>query len=323
MSTIVKVSREEAPALRHLLDGFPPGAERMFLDPDEPVEWALLQQAEDPGLGSLEDLTGQLRRELDRCGEDEDALCARLPLRVFTPTAGTWRAWWEYLLDWIPEVWADPVLDPAADGGPPLPRVSRFTDRETADAAVTQVLRSHERRLREWATGPGEPRRLHLYAELGRDVGVVMIRNRSRGSAPSLAARACAVTLSREPVSGRPLVAAAYPELDLPVSPRQRYPDLPLLFGAYFGQDHDGLDGHRWRAEWRFNTRATPQLRDRVADQLRALLAEDDAELRLDVEALGSYVLPDQPRRWVTGLLRRLTVPDWSLPVGFIDPVTH
>jgi hypothetical protein len=320
---IDKVRDEEAPALRHLMRVFSPDCEFHFLDPDEPVECALLDLAADPALGAVPELVAQIRRELAAYGSDPDLLVQRLSMYVVVPTGGTWRAWWDYLAAWLPEYGQDPSLDPKIDNRTPLPRASRFTDHETANRAVTEVLRANEPRFRAWAADPQAPRRLHLYAGLGRDIGVVMVRDATGRPTLSEPARACAVTMTRDPAGGNAMVAAAYPEILLPSGPRERYPELPDLFGAYFGQDHDGLDTQRWRAEWRFNIRLTDELRVRTAEQLRHLLAEPDEELGRSVEALGSYVLPAQMRRWVTGLLRRVTVPDWTLPPGFIDPVTH
>lgn len=323
MTRVQKVTDEEAPALRHLMREFPPDAELEYIDPDEPVEWALIQQARNPALGTINDLTRQIRDAVAAYGDDPDLLVTRLPMRVFIPTGGTWRAWWEYLLAWMPEAWEHPVLDPKIDSAVPLPRASRFTDQETANRAVTDVLRANEQRFRAWAGDPSAPRRLHLYAGLSRPIGVVMTRDESGSPLPSVPAEACAVTMTRDPAGGNAMVAAAYPEIALPDGPRERYPDLPQLFGAYFGQDYDGLDTHRWRAEWRFNIRLTHAQRERTADQLRQLLSEPDDGLRRSVETLGSYVLPTQMRRWVTGLRRRLTVPDWTLPPDFVDPVTR
>jgi hypothetical protein len=322
MTRIEKVSDEEAPALRHLMRWFSPSAEVDFIDPDEPVEWALDALPEQPELGTLDDLLAQIGRELGAYPEEED-LSTRLAMKVFTPTAGTWRAWWEYLLEWMPQVWANPVLDPRVHDTYPLPRASRFTDQETANRSVTEVLGAHEQRFREWAGDTSGPRRLHLYADLGREIGRVVARGADGRPSDPQPARAVAVTMSRLADSEQVVVAAAYPELVLASTARDRLPDLPGLFGAYFGQDYASLDHHRWRAEWRFNTRATPRQRQLVAGQLLELLAEHDADLLADVEALGSYVLPVQLRRWVTGLHRRITVPDWTLPAGFVDPVNH
>lgn len=329
---VTRVSEDEAPALRQLLQWYSPGAESEFVDPDAPAECALHQRLERghdgsiagpvSGLatGHLDDLIEQLHGELERSGGDDEVLAARLGVPLAVPTGSSWHAWCRYLMTWLPAEAERPSLDRHQPYGASPPRASRFTDTKTADAAVADVLRACEAEFRSWAVDDDGPRRLHLYADLERDLGVVMPRAVSDGDPGAVSAEgtvpatACVVVVKRDQESGRPTVVATYPDLVLPGDARQRYPDLPLLLGAYFGQDYDGLDADRWNAERVFNLYTPAPVKQRIADQLHDLLAEDDAVLRVAVEALGSYVLPTQLRRWVAGLRRRMTTPDWTLP---------
>ena len=186
--------------------------------------------------------------------------------------------------------------------------MARYTDRDTANRAATQVLRAHEERLRAWASAPAGTPRLHLYADLGHDVGQVLAGT-DRAATPASSA---VVLMTTSPGTGRPFIATSYPEIGLTGWARSRYPDLTLLFGGYFGQDHATLDPSRWRAEANLNTSTAPATRARVVTQLEELLLEEDEGLLRSVEALGSYVLPVQPRRWVTGLHRRMCMIDWT-----------
>ena len=63
-----------------------------------------------------------------------------------------------------------PLEDGGRAGAPKA--TSRFTDRATAQTAITQVLRANEAALRDFAAHPSS-RSLELSANLGRDIGVV------------------------------------------------------------------------------------------------------------------------------------------------------
>ncbi|MBI4943558.1 MAG: hypothetical protein HY830_22685 [Actinobacteria bacterium] len=255
---------------------------------------------------------------------DEDAALAMLGLFVALPAGGSVVGWLRYLDEHLTEFY--PHRKPQTIGGDGClpPRASRFTDRETGNDAATQVLRANESLLRAWSDDPSGPWRLHLYADLGRPVGYYLSGDEVRAyrragpeSAPQPErheASGCVVVMRRDRETRRPYVATAYPEKHLSAGTRERYPDLPLLLGGYLGQDYGALDGNRWVAERNYNTSTPEAVRERAADQLVRLLASDDATLRADVEALGSYVMPDALRRWVAGLHRRMTRLDWSVP---------
>ncbi|WP_088286945.1 RNase A-like domain-containing protein [Kineosporia sp. A_224] len=309
------------PRLRFLLSGYAPGSEVHALDPDSVPESVVFRWPDE----ALEELRGDISRALDvmSAGDDEAALDL-LGLHVGLPAGGTAAGWLRYLGEHLTEFFPHRKPQTINGDGCLPPRASRFTDRETGNDAATQVLRANESLLRAWSDDPSGPWRLHLYADLGRPVGhylsgeeVQAYRRAGPGSAPEPARHAatgCVVVMRRDRETRRPYVATAYPEKHLPVGTRERYPDLPLLLGGYLGQDYGALDGNRWVAERNYNSSTPAAVRERAADQLVRLLASDDATLRADVEALGSYVMPDALRRWVTGLHRRMTRLDWSAP---------
>lgn len=312
MTSHPRITAAQAPALRHLLDAFPPHADEDFLDPDSPAEWAL-HYYDEAALGPISALPHQLADVLLQVQGDDAALAGRLGMFVPVPAGGTWHAWCRYLQAWLPQAWQQPELDPQAPEWGRLWRASRFTDPESANRAVTDVLRARQDRFRSWAAAPAGPPRLYLYADLGRELGTVKHR---RGpddpDGPVQPVTACAVLMGRDPHGDTPVVYAAYPEIALAPDAADRYPDLALLFGGYFGQDYDVLDGTRWAAERSFNTVTPAAVRDRVVGQLESLLGEPEEGIGAAIEALGCYVRPVQARRWVRGLHRRMTLVDWS-----------
>ncbi|GAB2680949.1 contact-dependent growth inhibition system immunity protein [Thalassiella azotivora] len=188
-----------------------------------------------------------------------------------------------------------------------LPRVSRFTDEATANAAVTKVLRAHEDAFRSWAADPGGWARQHYYADLGREVGRIQYAK----DEPTQAATAVAVVMARHPETGAPFVRTAYPETTLDQGARRRFPDLCHWFGAWFHQDNARWDDV-WDAIADVNRTTTDPARSRVRDQLTDLLTiTDDAELAAAVHALGSYTLPTRMRWWVERTVWRLDAYDW------------
>lgn len=309
------------PRLRRLLSGYAPDCEIDGLDPDSVPESVVCWWPDE----ALDELRSDISRALDvMSAGDDDAALTLLGLHVALPAGGTAAGWLTYLGDHLTEFYPHRKPQTINGDGCLPPRASRFTDRKTGNDAATQVLRANESLLRSWSDDPTGPWRLHLYADLGRPVGhylsgeeVQAYRRADPGTAPEPerhVATGCVVVMRRDRETRRPYVATAYPEKRLPEDARRRYPDLPLLLGGYLGQDYGALDGNRWVAERNYNSSTPAAVRERAADQLVRLLASDDATLRADVEALGSYVMPDAMRRWVTGLHRRMTRLDWSTP---------
>ncbi|WP_143448007.1 RNase A-like domain-containing protein [Kineosporia sp. R_H_3] len=315
------ISSDHYPLLHRIGCGYAPDCELSSLDPDASPESVVFWWPDE----ALDTLQGEVTRAVDvMSAGDEEAALRMLGLHVALPAGGTAVGWLRYLGDHLTEFFPHRKPQTINGDGCLPPRASRFTDEETGNAAATEVLRANESLLRAWSDDPAGPWRLHLYADLGRPVGhylsgdeVQAYRQADPGSAPQPerhAATGCVVVMRRDRETRRPYVATAYPEKRLPAGARERYPDLPLLLGGYLGQDYGALDGNRWVAERNYNTSTPAAVRERAADQLVRLLASDDATLRADVEALGSYVMPDALRRWVTGLHRRMTRLDWSAP---------
>jgi hypothetical protein len=296
-----------------LRDRFGPEAPLVYLDPDEPLE-ALLRTGSttDPAVADL--LEAQLAALLEHAGQNEASLVAAFEPLSPLPAGSSWLGWMRYVRSLIPRVAAggvefpDPGPQPA---GAPVPVPSAaFTDLGVANEAATRVLRRHEARCRQWAADPNGQPRLHLYADLGSPVGTATdLTDLAAAPGP---ATGCVVLMGRDPLSGKPFIVTSHPERSLPQRPRERRPDLAFLFGGYFGQDLHSLDGTTWRAERAVNEAMPAAVRARVADQLTGLLHDTDDQLRVEVEALGSYVLPIQLRRWVIGLRRRMTELDWT-----------
>jgi hypothetical protein len=161
--------------------------------------------------------------------------------------------------------------------------------------------------------------RLHLHSEFDHPVGQAFAREQpSRGvPAAGVAVTGCAVLVGRSGSAGDAEVLAAYPEPTFADrGARQRWPDLPVLFGGYFGQRYRRLDGNTWAAERALNEQLSHPVRIRLGAQLAELLEVDDRLLAGTLRELGSYVVPPDPRRWVSGLRRRMLDVDWSQPAA-------
>jgi hypothetical protein len=177
-------------------------------------------------------------------------------------------------------------------------RFSKFTDKETANAACTDVLRANEAHLRAWSADFEGLWRQHYYADVGHVVGTVK-DTRREFEGPVTAA---VVVMKLDHETRQPFIYDAYPELPLDVATRRRYPDLPHLFGGYFGDVHDSP----WPAQQNFQASTKDPGRSRIRAQLDELLALDDAALAAAVEALGSHVLPRNMPVWVELIRWRL-----------------
>jgi len=159
---------------------------------------------------------------------------------------------------------------------------------------------------------------VHLYADLGYEtgnVGTVIVNPRPAGSSLAVTPgetyeTSCTVmVMRRHPQTGAPYIETAYPELPLSTGAREDFPALCHFFGAWFGQDreHPVL---AMREAFRATTEpALSQLREQLD---RLLQRPEDAELRLVLEACGSYVLPGAVRPWLEATRRRIDAFDWS-----------
>ncbi len=318
MTADTDLQSSTSPRLRDVLGYYFPGCESNTLDPDAPAE-AATSWWPDEGRLELAAEIDVVTARLEALSEDDAGVFLRMQTAL--PAGRTWIQWLGYLRSHLEEFYPNRRPQTQNADGSRLPRASRFDDKEAGNHAATDVLRANENVLRAWSAGHDGTWRLHLYADLDRRVGTYLDSAevqayRASGDDPALRpmsyeATGCVVVMRRDHSTGKPHIATAHPEMSLPPGPRERYPDLPLLFGGYFGQDYTGLDGNRWSAERNLNRSTDAAVRERLAGQLTRLLAEDDETLRRSVEALGSYVLPKAMRRWVTGLHRRMTCLDW------------
>jgi len=323
-------------ALELLLDHLGPESPLLHVDPDEPVERAVRAGLQgDPGFADR--LVGELTAVLEEAGGDEHRLVTALRPRGPLPAGADWDGWARYVRSLIPRITAGgpEFPEPEPGSGPtglpvPIPP-GLFADLATGNGAATEVLRRHEAQARAWFADPRGQLRLHLYADLGRPVGTageLTARTAHTGDGPGDRAGSadrvgseartgpeltgCVVLMRRDTATEQPFVASSYPERSLPEQVRARMPDLAFLFGGYFGQDLHALDRTSWSAERSLNETISPAVRGSLIEQLDRLLAGDDDALRVQVEALGSYVLPRRLRRWVKGLRRRMAELDWA-----------
>jgi hypothetical protein len=313
------LSRDMAPIFRSMLSCYAPHSEETAIDPDAPAEEAVSYWRGDDFVVAFAAEIASIVELL--AAKDEERAGDLLQMHTPLPAGRSWRGWVSYIGDHALAHHARHLPQTDVDDGHALPRASRFLDKDTGNAAATDVLRVNESRLRAWSASHDGTTRLHLYADLGRTVGTYLEQGeveafRRSGKDPALEptrheATGCVVLMRRHHETGQPYVATAYPEVALPLAARERHPDLPLLFGGYFGQDYGSLDANRWSAERNVNVSTAPAVRARIVAQLADLLDRDDETLCSDVEALGSYVMPKALRRWVTGLHRRMTRLQW------------
>ncbi|GAB2680985.1 RNase A-like domain-containing protein [Thalassiella azotivora] len=301
---------QKYPRLVELWVDFLTQQEDPALDPQLVVDDAIdevLRHDEDVAV-----LLAELDRLIEEAGDDEASArraCSPILGRSGRPDGPTMQEWLRVQRQVLAEALAGraprpPVLPDFARDGLRLPRASRFTDKQTADTAVTEVLRANEDAFRAWAAARGGWARQHYYADLGREVGRVALRK----GEPTVAAPACVVVMEWNAETGAPVVRTAYPEVPLDPEVRRRYPDLCHWFGGWFNQDAQ----HPWDAIIDVNQTTTDPARSRVRDQLRQVLTIDDDDHLIDtIESCGSYALPTRMRWWVQRTLWRLDAYDW------------
>jgi hypothetical protein len=300
-------------AFRLLINGFWPGSDEKFIDPGAALEYGI---SASHASNALRAAAHEMRQMLDRAPDDEafEDEMGGLGMQIALPEGNSWRIWGERALARIEQAIADPSTieaDPVSARFV-LPRTSRFTDQDTANAATTAVLRAHEVRFRAWAQDPQGWLRLHLYADLGREIGRVLGRTQDGGPrTQTVAAKAAVVLIQRDPGDGQVYIASAYPEVNLDVPTRDRFPDLCNAFGGYFGQDMDTVP---WGMRNNLLGSTADPARSRLRTQLEELLVLDDPQLAAAVHALGSYLLPAPLRSWVRRLWTGIDDYDWTRP---------
>jgi hypothetical protein len=301
---------------------YPPGYEKECLDADLRVntQLALLHDA-----GELNDTAHELDKLLELC-TDEDA--ARRMLQPWMGAAIPRDRSYMVTLEGLSSIAAQGRENPSClvrlseeDDRPRTFRASRFLDLETANSAATEVLRHHEAAVRSWQKRPGGIRRQHCYADLGRAVGIV--KDTRRGFSGEVTG--AVVILVRDDDARQVGIYEAYPELPLDEGIRRRYPDLPHIFGAYFGDVPD----RPWLAQEDFHVSSGTGTHGPMKEQMRQLVTLDDEDLSLAVDALGSHVLPGNIRAWIQAMHWRMQnsvvadenmVPVDRLSLGGRDP---
>ncbi len=163
------------------------------------------------------------------------------------------------------------------------------------------VIRPHEPTLRAFFDDALGVKRVWCYGHLDREIGTITT------PAGNTRASAAVVTWRWRPQHGKPMIATAYPDIDLPDGPRHAWPELSWLLGGYFGQDWRAFDTTVWRAECHWQTVTDKPVNAKVATQLRELLATTtDTDLPHTVTAPGCYVLPHDLRGWLTRITDRI-----------------
>lgn len=312
--------RADYPAIDAVLAGCWEYLENDWIDPVELVDAGLWDATR--GGTSLEDCAREAERFAEEMASDEPyrvlrrlgghaaELLTRSPVQDMHLLSARARYWESRELPSPRE-----MHDPA-----PLPRVSAWTDRETAEAAVTEVLRANRAFVEAWAGDPQGLPRIWLSADLGRELGRVMLRAQEPDGEPervSSGVTQAVVVMARVPEGV--FVQTSYP--DLPLDPHwpQRFPDLPHVYGAWIGQDWDEEFGSVYYAFELVTRRLAEPARRRVVAQLGELMALPEPDVRAALHAMGSYALPEQCAAWVERLQWALS--SWPASVAVDEPL--
>lgn len=303
--------RPESRSLDFLLGtGFYPSFEEHYVDPCQSLDRGVISAIRN---GRLTQDHHELSELLANSPDEASAMANLMPWLSQTgiPDGESYRDFLIAVLSRVRQALADPasIPDPGETGDGLRPdRVSRFHDLETANEVSTLVLRAHEDELRQWADDPGGWWRQHYYLpDVGKPIGVVL----RRGVEETQEVNGVVVVMKRDAATGQAFVDSAYPERAFPIGPRQELPDLCHLFGGYLGQDCFD-EGGPLACQHNFHATTRDPARSRVREQLDALLARNDGDLAVAVEALGCYVLPQALRGYVMRLRWRLDAFDWT-----------
>ncbi|HEU4675359.1 MAG TPA: RNase A-like domain-containing protein [Motilibacteraceae bacterium] len=303
------------PMLAKVLDGFYDGTSEAYVDVVEVLDVGLHALALD---GRLHDVVAETRRLREEIDDDEDLLLHRLVgSDVFLPT-GVLDVDLQLLaaraLHWVEH--GLPPVRPYFGTPAPLPRVSSWSDRETAEAAVSEVLRAHRSFVESWAANPEGQPRIWVSADLRRELGAVMLRAEEPGEEPrrlSSEVTQAVVVMARVPEGV--FVRTSYPDLPLDPEWASRLPDLAHVFGAWFGQDM-AEDGRTvYKTFFLVAARLNEPARTRVVAQLGQLMRLPEPDVRSALHALGSYALPEQADVWLERLHWALSSWPAELPV--------
>ena len=173
-------------------------------------------------------------------------------------------------------------------------RVSRFYEEEDLYATYEEMMRLHLPELRAWAHGRDGSWRRHVLVDVGHPVGTVL--DRATRTWTEVSSAVVVMRLLGPDGPGR--MYDGYPEVALDSTYRERFPMLPHLFGAYFGDLPEGAATAHLALEGETYGRAREQMGEQIADLLRL----DDDELARAVDAFGSHLVPAALRTWVEAI---------------------
>ena len=270
----------------------------------------------------------EVATELDRMvAASSDSKSAMLAAPRFLQQMPIWDGQDDYLAvlvnarDRVKQALADPSVIPGrapSRDGLTLPRVSKFTDKETAERACTLVVRRNYAQLKEFEAGTTGWRSMHFFADLGSEVGTlgtVRVNDQEAGSQLGAAlggtveTSAVVMVMSRTLDTGEIFIETSYPELAVDESVRTHFPALCHFYGPWFGQDRIAPATAMLDVCTSTKEPAFSQLKAEL--DLLLSVVDDDNEMRRILEACGSYVLPQSVRHWVERTRWRLDAYDW------------
>ena len=177
-------------------------------------------------------------------------------------------------------------------------RVSRFYEEEDLYETYSVMMRIHRPAMWAWAHGRDGSWRRHVTVDVGHPVGTVL--DGATRTWTEVSTAVVVMVLLGPDGPGR--MYDAYPEVPLDSTYRERFPMLPHLFGAYFGDLPEGTGTAHLALLRETYGPARDQMRRQIADLLRL----DDDELALAVDAFGSHLRPAALRSWVEALAEGL-----------------
>lgn len=303
------------PLLSEVLGGYWDGSSETYVDGVEVLDVGLSDPAREGRLLDVVAETQRLRQEIDG---DEGVLLRRLGGPDVRLPTGHLDVDLE-LLAARAQHWVErglPAVRRYLNAPAPLPRLTSWTDRGTAEGAVTEVLRVHRDFVESWVAEPSGLPRIWLTADLGRELGEAVLRaDEPDGVLQRLTSGVTQAVVVMARVPEGVFVQTSYPDLPLDPDWASHLPDLPHVYGAWFGQDLDEDDRTVYDTFSLVAARLNEPARSRVIAQLGQLMTLPEPDVRAALHALGSYALPEQCAAWVERLRWALSSWPARLPV--------
>ncbi|NIZ89995.1 hypothetical protein [Kineococcus rubinsiae] len=290
---------EDAWELLQVLTRFREDAVEDWLDPRQALDEALAADPERAGAAAAQWIA--------LTGGGPDAVTAHQVVEAATgaataPVEGlTWSAWADWFTAHLQQVARGEVSPPRDTSPPDLVRTGEFDRAVDVGAVVEEVLDLRSDDVTAWLSLPDQPRRLHVWADLGRVLGSVT----TDGPALDVAATA-AVVVGQRREDGTLEVLDASPEVPLDDGLRSRLPVAASVLGAWFGPSSPRLDVRPWPAQRALLAGEPAVVLDAWRREAGELLALDDTDLRHALLRLGSAVVPAGTRGWLERLLWRM-----------------